>query len=716
MHPNQPKSKHWPGAKPQERHVVPSMNRYVVMYLRHRTDEIIKLNSPPHRLAGRSHGNRAWHPSRGHIVVTIAPLCVLIVVGILICLQLLDGLAFDEPVAQAQVLQNASIQLMLDEETGLRGFAAARQQIFLEPLLTAIPKLPSVYDALSSALVDLHMGDAVQHVHVLSALNERWLATVEQPLLRGRLLPAQADVLLRRGKTIVDAYRSQGRELAEAIGRRVVERRRTRRIAFAAFAAAVVFSLVLCVLGMWFVARELASGKRANVDLLALQHALLPPLLPRISGCHFDALYESGTSEAHIGGDWYDAVRLIDGRILISIGDVAGSGREAAVVMGVVRQIMRGIAQLHAHPARMLDAADRALRLEYPDVFVTAWVGVVDLVSRTVSYASAGHPPALLCTSTGMVTDLSDKALPLGLRQTYQSRATTIAMPDRSTLVLYTDGLTEATRDLIAGDALLHEAAAKVAARPGKFPAAALRRHVLGAAPSEDDLAILVAGFDFAEAEVGITRLTFDVRDAEAARHAREVLVTILKTRGFPPIEKLNAELVFSELIGNVLRHADTGAEVEVSIDCTGPQTILHVQDRGPGYGPCQPLTVRPTFGIGTRRVPRRSHDRRFHRERTSRWGEPRSSGSHRPASSIAASAGCAASRGDSRVRSRLTRDAPDVSGFIRGPEPRALAAARHEGSVCAGLGDPAVRHDDDAARVAHGGKPVRDKHDGGAP
>jgi len=189
-----------------------------------------------------------------------------------------------------------------------------------------------------------------------------------------------------------------------------------------------------------------------------------------------------------------------------------------------------------------------------------------------------------LCTSTGTVDELSDKALPLGLRQAYQSKANKISLPDRSTLLLYTDGLTEASHDLIAGDALLHEAAEKVAATAWERPAGALRRHVLGAAASDDDLAILVARFDFAKAEAGITRLTFDVRDAEAAHRARAVLIATLTTRGFPPIEKLNAELVFSELIGNVLRHANTGVEVEVAIDCSGPQTILHVLDRGPGY------------------------------------------------------------------------------------------------------------------------------------
>jgi len=72
------------------------------------------------------------------------------------------------------------------------------------------------------------------------------------------------------------------------------------------------------------------------------QNAALPSNLPEVAGLSFDATYEPGLSDAQVGGDWYDAVRLLDGRVLLTIGDVAGSGVNAAVVMGVVRQIMRG--------------------------------------------------------------------------------------------------------------------------------------------------------------------------------------------------------------------------------------------------------------------------------------------------------------------------------------------------------------------------------------
>ena len=326
------------------------------------------------------------------------------------------------------------------------------------------------------------------------------------------------------------------------------------------------------------------ENKQDRAWSTSFQRALLPPRLPTISGCNFDALYETGGSDSSVGGDWYDAVRLIDGRILISIGDVAGSGHKAAVIMGIVRQIMRGVAQLHADPAVMLDAADRALRLEHPDVFVTAWVGVVDLTTHSLSYASAGHPPALLCSRSGTVSALSDGALPLGLRQSRQDKATTVALLDGSTLVLYTDGLTEANHNVVTGEALVHAAAATAAQAPWGNLAETIRLDVLDTTASTDDVAVLVVRFDFTQAEQHIQRLAFDVRDAEAAREARSVLVATLTKRGFPPIEKLNAELVFSELVGNVLLHAGTSSEVEIDIDCAGPQTILHVLDRGSGF------------------------------------------------------------------------------------------------------------------------------------
>jgi len=78
--------------------------------------------------------------------------------------------------------------------------------------------------------------------------------------------------------------------------------------------------------------------------------------------------------------------------------------------------------------------------------------------------------------------------------------------------------------------------------------------------------------------------MAFDPHDPSAACRARGKLLATLTERNVPDAEKLNAELVFSELVGNVVRHAAVGAEVEVVIDCSGPQIVLHVADRGAGF------------------------------------------------------------------------------------------------------------------------------------
>jgi PAS domain S-box-containing protein len=313
----------------------------------------------------------------------------------------------------------------------------------------------------------------------------------------------------------------------------------------------------------------------------SFQRAVLPPHLPMVKGLAFDAIYEPGLSDENVGGDWYDAVRLLDGRVMLTIGDVAGSGLNAAVVMGVVRQIMRGIAQLHAEPALMLDAADRALRLEYPETLVTAWVGIVDLVSRTVTYASAGHPPPLLLDRSGRVTELDHLTLPIGLRQGHQGHASTIALADGSAIWLYTDGLIEATHDILRGTQILEATAKRLSTEHFEHPAAVIRRLVIPQG-AQDDVAILVAQTDFVEAERYLTRSSFETSDAFAARAARRAFAASLPPSDYSDIDIANAEIVFGELCGNAVRYAP--GRVDIVVDWSGIQAVLHVLDRGPGF------------------------------------------------------------------------------------------------------------------------------------
>jgi anti-sigma regulatory factor (Ser/Thr protein kinase) len=319
----------------------------------------------------------------------------------------------------------------------------------------------------------------------------------------------------------------------------------------------------------------------------SFQEASLPTALPQVPGVTFDAMYVPASDEAQIGGDWYDAVRLFDGRIVISIGDVAGKGLGAAVTMGNMRQIIRGIAQVHADPALILDAADRALRLELPGQFVTAFVAVLDPIAKTLAYASAGHPPPLLQFHDGRVEALSDGGLPLGLRQGREDATGRII--DASTaarLVLYTDGLTELHRRPLDGEEQLRELLGDESIFADAHPARALKAAFFKGAPAVDDVAILVVHIESfpaaGSARSAIQHWTFDAREEDAARAARREIGQALLARGGALEDVYAAELVFGELVGNTVRHAP--GRVEVTIDWSASAPVLHVLDRGPGF------------------------------------------------------------------------------------------------------------------------------------
>jgi PAS domain S-box-containing protein len=317
------------------------------------------------------------------------------------------------------------------------------------------------------------------------------------------------------------------------------------------------------------------------------QNAVLPRRLPAIPGLRFDALYEPGKTEALVGGDWFDAFRLADGRIVITIGDVVGSGLAAATAMGETRQSIRGAAAINPDPAVLLDAADRILAEGPDDRYATAWVGIVDPIDFSLRYASAGHPQPMVRDPISIVRLLEGEGLPLGLSGSLAQRRTTNTtfIEPGSLLLLYTDGLIESTRDALRDEALL---AAALAATPPNRRATAreFRDAVLGNDAAHDDVAILLVEFterltEFA-GNVRAKRWSFDVTDAAEATAARHALVDELRNAGINEESVLVAELIVAELLGNVVRYA-TGS-VDLILDSSADVPVVHLIDGGDGF------------------------------------------------------------------------------------------------------------------------------------
>jgi serine phosphatase RsbU (regulator of sigma subunit)/anti-sigma regulatory factor (Ser/Thr protein kinase) len=534
-------------------------------------------------------------------LLVAVPLAIAVLSGIFGYAELRDALTFDARGVRAINLRTQALRVILEEEIALRRYAVSRRPQDIDTYTAAEPGLAPILNELAPLAATLQVRDGPETVDRLAAIHDKWRSDVVLPLTAGRPSKAAVRAALKSNATLVGMYRVANRDFGRTLLDRVIDHQLSFGGPLSRIGLLFLASIGMSALGVYFGVRALVKSEREREraelrlhesEMLSqrdrswsrsFQRAVLPPRLPAVLGCRLDAVYEPGESDSHVGGDWYDAVQLIDGRLLISIGDVAGSGVEAAVVMGMARQIMRGIAQVHPDPALMLDAADRALRLEHEDVFVTAWVGTIDLVTRTLTYSSAGHPPALLVSPEATMTELRDVAPPLGLREGHQGRSTTIELGDESMLVCYTDGLIEATRDVIAGTALMRRAVLDIAQRPWRGPAADIARRVLTNG-SPDDVAILVVRVDFDAVEPFIRRTSFDARDAGAARSAREVFTHVLAARNFATRDSLNAEIVFGELIGNVVRHVALRSNVDIAVECSGPHTILHVLDRGAGF------------------------------------------------------------------------------------------------------------------------------------
>lgn len=233
-----------------------------------------------------------------------------------------------------------------------------------------------------------------------------------------------------------------------------------------------------------------------SVDVASrLQLASLPRTLPSHPGATFDSYYEAAEAEMLIGGDWYDAFNLPDGRIGVSIGDVTGHGIDAAVFMRSLRDALRVALYGDADLLRALDISDYLMAQEFPEErYATASLSIFDPQERKLTCASAGHPGPLIWVplENRVIDPFQSRGLPLGMRRLadFRQEEATITLEPGSLAVYFTDGLLEWDRDYVQGEAALYEALSQEEVRKAPHPAKAIRRAVVRG-KHQDDIAVL---------------------------------------------------------------------------------------------------------------------------------------------------------------------------------------------------------------------------------
>ncbi|HEU0238008.1 MAG TPA: GAF domain-containing SpoIIE family protein phosphatase [Micromonosporaceae bacterium] len=222
---------------------------------------------------------------------------------------------------------------------------------------------------------------------------------------------------------------------------------------------------------------------------LALQRSLLPALPSDIPGLDMACRYVPGAAVG-VGGDWYDVFRLPSGHVGIAIGDVAGSGLRAAVVMGRIRSALRAYALESTDPANVLAKLDRKIQLFEPGVMATVLYAVIEPSLSNVTMSAAGHLPPVIVEAdrpAALVDITAD--LPVGAAPDAPRRNTVVALAPGRGLFFYTDGLIE-RRDRPIADGLERLAIA-LQAGPAEEMCARTIASFLHNEVATDDVAVL---------------------------------------------------------------------------------------------------------------------------------------------------------------------------------------------------------------------------------
>jgi serine phosphatase RsbU (regulator of sigma subunit)/CheY-like chemotaxis protein/anti-sigma regulatory factor (Ser/Thr protein kinase) len=320
--------------------------------------------------------------------------------------------------------------------------------------------------------------------------------------------------------------------------------------------------------------------ERGLVEML--QRSLLPDRLPRVPRLELTARYLPSGTAAQVGGDWYDAVLLADGRVGLAIGDVVGHGLHAATVMGELRNALRAYLVEGHGPGRTMERLNRLVTVSHGEVMVaTLSLMILDPERGTARVASAGHPPPLVLADDGDASYLDPPPTPpLGVHdgQRYAELECRVAPGD--TVVLFTDGLVERRGQTI--DAGLERLRETVLGGPSELER--LAAHILATLhdgeASGDDVALLAVRAVPVTTQPLALVLPAEPSAVPAARHA---LARYLEALGAGSEDVYALALGVSEACANAVEHAYGPGDSEVQIQARPHEdgVLVVVRDRG---------------------------------------------------------------------------------------------------------------------------------------
>ena len=335
----------------------------------------------------------------------------------------------------------------LSEETGLRGYVATRDRYFLDPDGPPNPEFDQRVIQLEAEFRAAGVSDAVPLLQQTRTIHDNWEQRVALPLLhdpgRGDSLPIQT-----YGKLLTDQLRATSEELRNALSAASVgveqNLRRTINFTIAISAGIVtIFAVAAVILGLArATAEQRLERERSLVDALQQTLRVGGTKLPRTE---VGFAYASATAEALVGGDLLDSWRDGEETGWFLIADASGKGIQAARHAAFVQYAIRALAAERDDPGVVVARFNRLFidTFNDPGIFVVLFLGRFDGRTRQLRYVGAGHSTAFVRRGT-VVEQLPPTGPIVGLEPDSTFGVGTLELPVGATVVLATDGLTEA--------------------------------------------------------------------------------------------------------------------------------------------------------------------------------------------------------------------------------------------------------------------------------
>lgn len=323
------------------------------------------------------------------------------------------------------------------------------------------------------------------------------------------------------------------------------------------------------------------SERRHRQAAVTLQRSLLPQRLENPDDLIVAAEYLPGGTDAAVGGDWYDVIRLGAGRTALVIGDVMGRGVRAAAVMGQLRTALRAYARLDLPPHEILQLLDEtAMEIDATQIATCAYA-VYDPGEGVLTYSTAGHLPPLVRGGDDAIHKLDDaNGPPLGTGGSWPHTSGRIVLEPGSTVVLYTDGLVERRgEDLDEGIDTLGRALASSTGEPE-----VVRDHLIAQMrlpdDHDDDMALLVLQLprrEGAQARLFRTAELDLLGGSEVAARGRAFTSGVLASWQVGEELREMGVLAVSEFVANALTHG--AAPMRLRLRRTDKRLIVEVSD-----------------------------------------------------------------------------------------------------------------------------------------